>query len=104
MSVDQNTADRLMALGRFDMLDIITEAQESPEVPEEPDMVQAPSHYQLSDDLEAKDVIRMVLGEDGWKAYCKGSMLKYLLRKKWNADEDVAKAGRFSEMYSEESK
>ena len=63
--MDKHTARSrsLMELGRFDMLDIITDAQDSPEVPEEPDMVQAPSHYQLSDDLEAKDVIRMVLGE-----------------------------------------
>jgi hypothetical protein len=66
-------------------------------------MVNRPSHYRLSEDtfegLDAMEVIRLVLGEDGWKAYCKGNMLKYLLRAKWDDDEDTAKAGRYAEMY-----
>lgn len=70
------------------------------------DMVVNPKHYSLSEHwegrLDAMDVIRMVLGEEGWKAYCKGNMLKYLLRKKWDADQDVAKSGRYADMYKGE--
>lgn len=63
------------------------------------DMVNNPKHYELEPGLDAMYVIRLVLGEEGWKAYCKGNMLKYLLRKKWDADEDIAKTGRYADMY-----
>lgn len=63
------------------------------------DMVVNPTHYEILPGLDAMDVIRAILGEEGWKAYCKGNMLKYLLRKKWDADEDVAKTGRYADMY-----
>jgi hypothetical protein len=48
------------------------------------DPVSSPSHYQLvlptGEDVEAIDIIRAVLGEQGTVAYCRGSALKYLLR------------------------
>lgn len=64
------------------------------------EMVTNPQHYHLEGlGIDAMEIIREVLGEEGWKAYCKGNMLKYLLRKKWDADEDVAKSGRYADMY-----
>lgn len=48
------------------------------------DPVSNPSHYQLvlptGEDVEAIDIIRATLGEEGTIAYCRGSALKYLLR------------------------
>jgi hypothetical protein len=48
------------------------------------DPVSSPSHYQLvlptGEDVEAIDIIRATLGEEGTIAYCRGSALKYLLR------------------------
>ena len=43
--------------------------------------------------VEAIDVIKAVLGEDGFKAHCRGCALKYLLRAdKKNRTEDLKKA------------
>ena len=60
----------------------------------QPDMVDKPAHYMLIEakDVQAIDVIRAVLGEEGYTAYCRGNALKYLLRDKWNRIEDVGKA------------
>lgn len=83
-------SDVIVATGRHDLAAEIE------------DMVERPNHYKMvikGVDMDAMDVIRYILGEEGWKAYCKGNMLKYLLRNKWNEDEDVAKCGRYSEMY-----
>ena len=48
------------------------------------DPVSSPSHYQLvlptGEDVEAIDIMRATLGEEGTIAYCRGSALKYLLR------------------------
>jgi hypothetical protein len=41
--------------------------------------VRKPSHYQQFD-KEVKDIIRYVLGEEGYKYYCQGNELKYRLR------------------------
>lgn len=56
------------------------------------DNVMHPKHYQLGDGLEAIDVIRATLG-DGFTAYCRGNILKYLLRAEHKGGvEDLEKA------------
>lgn len=58
------------------------------------DKIESPSHYMLDGlNVEAIDVIKAVLGEDGFKAHCRGCALKYLLRAdKKNRTEDLKKA------------
>ena len=58
------------------------------------DTIKNPSHYMLDGlNVEAIDVIKAVLGEDGFKAHCRGCALKYLLRAdKKNRTEDLKKA------------
>lgn len=58
------------------------------------DTIKNPSHYMLDGlNIEAIDVIKAVLGEDGFKAHCRGCALKYLLRAdKKNRTEDLKKA------------
>lgn len=63
------------------------------------DPVQNPSHYMLNGlDIEAIDVIRSVLG-DGFAAYCRGNVLKYLIRAdhKGRRVEDLRKAAKYIE-------
>lgn len=63
-------------------------------VKSEQDVIKSPSHYMLDGlNVEAIDVIKAVLGEDGFKAHCRGCALKYLLRAdKKNRTEDLKKA------------
>ena len=63
-------------------------------VKSEQDVIKSPSHYMLDGlNVEAIDVIKAVLGEDGFKAHCRGCSLKYLLRAdKKNRTEDLKKA------------
>lgn len=58
------------------------------------DVIKSPSHYKLDGlDVESINVIKAVLGEDGFKAHCRGCALKYLLRAdKKNRTEDLKKA------------
>lgn len=60
------------------------------------DPVHAPSHYK-NFPKEVKDIIRFVLGEEGYKAYCIGCEIKYRLRAgfKSDASEDIAKAMKY---------
>lgn len=60
----------------------------------EQDIIKSPSHYMLDRlNVESIDVIRSVLGIDGFKKHCRGCALKYLLRAdKKNRTEDLKKA------------
>ena len=53
-----------------------------------------PAHYQLDNGMEAIDIIRGVLGDRGYKAFCRGNALKYLCRagKKGLITDDLRKA------------
>lgn len=52
------------------------------------DDVKSPKHYRLEGlELEAKDIIRSVLGKDGYKNWCHGTALKYLFRAGKKEDE-----------------
>lgn len=61
-----------------------------------------PSHYK-HDGWEAIDVIKDVLGEEGFKAYCLGAALKYLLRigRKDDAKVEAEKAKVYLGWYIE---
>jgi hypothetical protein len=57
--------------------------RESPETEELWDATDKVKHYQVTEDLEAKDIIRIVVelsGLTGYRAYCLGNILKYALR------------------------
>ena len=52
------------------------------------DDVKSPFHYRLEGlELEAKDIIRSVLGKEGYKHWCHGTALKYLFRAGKKEDE-----------------
>lgn len=57
------------------------------------DDIKQPSHYKLNGlDIESIDVIKAVLGKDGFKSFCIGNCLKYLIRaEKKNGKEDYRK-------------
>ena len=63
-----------------------------------PDAVHHPSHYKQFG-VEVIDIIRHVLGPDGFRAYCIGNELKYRLRAgdKGDAAQDIAKAMKYRE-------
>ena len=62
------------------------------------DPVQRPAHYQRFG-MEVIDIIRHVLGPEGFRAYCIGNELKYRLRAgdKGDAAQDLAKAMKYRE-------
>ena len=68
------------------------------------DNVHSPSHYKLDGlDIESIDVIKSILGEEGFKAFCHGNALKYLTRaNKKNGIEDFKKAQVYLNWYIEE--
>ena len=65
------------------------------------DNVEHPIHYQNSS-IEAIDIIRLILGKEGFEAFCKGNVIKYLARYKLkNGTEDLNKAGWYLKCISE---
>ena len=54
----------------------------------------SPKHYKLEGlDIEAIDVIKSVLGKDKFEGYCRGNVIKYILRAdSKNGIEDLKKA------------
>ncbi len=58
------------------------------------DNVNSPKHYQLPGlNIEAIDVIKAVLGDDKFEGYCRGNVIKYILRADAkNGVEDLKKA------------
>ena len=62
------------------------------------DDVISPFHYKLEGlELESKDIIRSVLGKEGYKSWCHGTALKYLFRAGKKEDElkDYKKAKEY---------
>lgn len=57
-----------------------------------PDPVNSPPHYQGG--IECIEYIRQVLGEDGFRAYCLGNVIKYTHRHEYKGKplEDLKKA------------
>lgn len=66
---------------------------------DKPDMVNRPSHYNKGG-IECIDAIREALGEEGFKAYCRGNAIKYTWRAglKLNEQEDLMKASWYNRM------
>jgi hypothetical protein len=87
------------AMGTFpvsDVLEAICEAMGMPlpplSVSESVDMVNSPPHYQSTTGIECIEAIRAALGEEGFKAYCRGNAIKYIWREKADSIEDRKKA------------
>lgn len=61
------------------------------------DDVAHPSYYDLPSGMESKDVIRQVLGDEGYEQWCLGTSLKYLFRypNKENPVKDLNKAKQY---------
>lgn len=57
------------------------------------DDIKQPKHYKLDGlNVESIDVVKAVLGKDGFKSFCIGNCLKYLIRaEKKNGEEDYKK-------------
>lgn len=69
------------------------------------DDVKSPKHYRLEGlGLESKDIIKSVLGKDGYKNWCHGTALKYLFRAGKKEDElkDFKKARVYLDWIIEE--
>ena len=58
------------------------------------DNINNPKHYKLNDlNIEAIDVIRSILGKEKFEGYCRGNVIKYILRAdSKNGVEDLKKA------------
>lgn len=58
------------------------------------DKITNPKHYKLNGlDIEAIDVIKSVLGKEKFEGYCRGNVIKYVLRAdSKNGIEDLKKA------------
>jgi hypothetical protein len=67
------------------------------------DAVNHPSHY-TQGDIECIDAIKAALGEEGFKAYCRGACLKYLWRTEHkNGVEDLRKCAWYLNKLIQES-
>lgn len=64
----------------------------------------SPKHYQLEGlNVESIEVIKSVLGKEGFKSFCKGNTMKYLIRaEKKNGLEDYKKAQTYLNWYLKE--
>ena len=70
------------------------------------DDVKSPLHYKLDGfELESKDIIKSVLGKEGYKSWCHGTALKYLFRAGKKEDElkDFKKAKEYISWIIEET-
>ena len=71
--------------------------EEKPDTPNH-DPVERPLHYTIGE-IECIDAIRSALGDQEWRGFLKGQILKYVWRELWKGgDEDVAKAGFYLDM------
>lgn len=85
--------------------EILKEFQkEETDVLENSDNIDNPQHYKLNGlDIESIDVVRSVLGKEKFIGFCKGNILKYLIREEnKNGLEDVKKAQKYIDWLVEE--
>lgn len=63
-----------------------------------------PKHYQLEGlNVGSIEVIKSVLGKEGFKSFCKGNIMKYLIRaERKNGLEDYKKAKTYLDWYLRE--
>ena len=62
------------------------------------DLVKSPNHYTIGG-IEVKDILKAKLSPEEYRGYCKGNVMKYLMRAehKGNACQDYAKAAEYSQ-------
>ncbi len=91
--------------GAFYGVDLSSGEDESISVVSIYDDVNHPKHYRLSPNMEAIEVIEIVLSHEEFKGYLKGNILKYRLRagNKGDAQKDIAKANWYSNKLNEVS-
>ena len=77
----------------LDTLENLTRKQKADEN-EELDMINSPAHYKLDGlNIESKDVLKSVLGTEGYVHWSCGNAMKYIFRwEKKNGLEDLKKA------------
>lgn len=71
------------------------------------DNISNPKHYKLDGlDIESIDVVKAVLGEEGFINFCLGNILKYAIRakKKGQFDSDIGKIKTYCEFIAETKK
>ena len=69
------------------------------------DKIKSPNHYKLEGlGIESIDIIKSRLGKDGFKAFCVGNVIKYILRaEKKNGLEDYKKSRQYLDWVIEEA-
>lgn len=69
------------------------------------DKIKSPNHYKLEGlGIESIDIIKSRLGKDGFKAFCVGNVIKYILRaEKKNGLEDYKKSRQYLDWIIEEA-
>lgn len=85
-----------------DILDELCDRDEKEEAKE--DNISNPKHYKLDGlDIESIDVVKAVLGEEGFINFCLGNILKYAIRakKKGQFDSDIGKIKTYCEFIAE---
>lgn len=85
-----------------DILDELCKRDERIETQE--DNISNPKHYKLDGlDIESIDVVKAVLGEEGFINFCLGNILKYAIRakKKGQFDSDIGKIKTYCEFIAE---
>lgn len=68
------------------------------------DNIKSPKHYQLEGlNVGSIEVIKSVLGKEGFKSFCKGNIMKYLIRaERKNGLEDYRKAKTYLDWFLRE--
>lgn len=68
------------------------------------DPVKNPNHYAVGG-LEVKDILKAKLTPEEYRGYCKGNIIKYLMRAehKGNPVQDYAKANQYSQWLVEQT-
>lgn len=66
------------------------------------DNVRHPAHYTDHCSIECIDMIKLVLGDEGFAKFCLGNAIKYLFRWKYkNGREDIEKAKVYTDWLRE---
>lgn len=70
----------------------------------ENDLVKAPNHY-TTGGLEVKTILQAKLSPEEFRGYCKGNVIKYLMRAehKGNPARDYAKAAEYANWLAEKN-
>lgn len=83
-----------------DVVNYLCDRDEKKEETKEENDISNPKHYKLDGlDIESIDVVKAVLGEEGFINFCLGNILKYAIRakKKGQFDSDIGKIKTYCE-------